>query len=310
MTEHMKRLLEPGIRSCSLLISLAVMACASEGLTPAASPAAEHPAYAAEYPSRVESVGSQYDTESKWAAELIGKFSSYPGELDDPNWKHVERTYELADSDGRSAHYADVQKNNTAVAAFFVEEQEELVKRAGGAVQYEAEQDGCKGQYYGAVSRGLERAVEERLEKRAEDSSQARRYIQDHEAALGKETVEILERQATEISLAANLVFVGLAEHHQELQSLVEEASTVEATIERRLEELKTPAEADASEDAVAKRKHELEALSRAQGELKAARASAEKKLEKSEEQIEQARARYQKEFDALMKTVSKKARD
>ena len=62
-----------------------------------------------------------------------------------------------------------MQRDSALIAKFFVDEKQPLVRQVGGSVDHEAKQNECKGDYYGAVSWGLEKAVQDRLKERADE---------------------------------------------------------------------------------------------------------------------------------------------
>src|SRR6186713_819878 len=158
-----------------LIVSLA--ACSPKEFGPVSTPSAEHPVYARAYPERVTSSIQGLDADRAAAKEATVKIQSFPKELKEPDLNEVARIYELAQADGKSAHYAKVRQENADIEVFFTDEKKELTKKISGAVQYQAKQDNCNSQLHGAVDYGYEQGLSERLKKREEAYSQAQLYI-------------------------------------------------------------------------------------------------------------------------------------
>lgn len=285
---------------------LLLSGCKKDGFGPVSSPPEDHPAYAATYPAELDGTSKLYSIERGLADEFPAELSKFPEALTEPDWALVKRVYELANEDGKSAHYAEVRKKNAEVAAFFVEEKKELVQKIGGGVQYHAEQKNCDAEFYGPIDRGLEKGLTERFEEREEAASRAQTFITQNEEALGKKNVEVLSDQAKQISAAANLVYVSLAERHAKLKELVEKGEAVDKTIERRLKEMREePGKTEAEKES---QKLEREALLEARGKIKQAVEEGKQRLETSEEDIKAARKKYDDAFKELLLAVDAKA--
>jgi len=285
-----------------LALSLSFFGCNQEsGPKPRSAPAADHAAYAVEYPQRLTSATSRQELEAKGSTALVEQMAKYPGELSDPDWNIALGTYQRADEDGKSGHYAEVQRDSALVAKFFVDEKQQLVRQVGGSVDHEAKANACKGEYYGAVSWGLEKAVQDRLKERSDKASSALKYLEQNGDRLKKKADRTaLEKQARDLSLAAYLAHVALPERHEELQHLVDEHDGVKKTLARRREEIeKTPADAG---DAAAKksRQEELDAIKASEQALAAAHDSAQKRLTQSEQEVERAQKAYDEAYDTL----------
>lgn len=282
-------------------------ACAQEKFGPISSPAAEHPAYAADYPQKLDSTHKRFQIERSWAKDFDAEFQKFPDELKEPSWEHVARVYMLAEEDGKSAHYADVRRKNAEVAQFFVEEKQEIGRKVSGGVHYQAEQENCDVKFYGTIDRGLENAVKERFEKREDAGSQAAQYISLHETELGKENAAALRKHAKAISAAVQLVYVDLAERHQELNAMVDESAEVKKTIERRLQELDASSGAEPSKEEENAREEERERLLAAKNSLESAVKAAEKTVETSEEDVTAAREALEGALDKLRAYVKQR---
>jgi len=294
-----------------LVLSFVFFGCSQEG-GPAVktAPAADHAAYAADYPARLGAVTSRHEFEAKGGATLVEQIAKYPSELSDPDWNVALTTYQKADQDGRSGHYAEVQRDSALVAKFFVDEKQPLVRQVGGAVDHEAKQNACKGEYYGPVSWGLEKAVQDRLKERSDDASTALKYLEQHGDSFKKKADQkALEKQARDLALAAYLAHVAMPERHAELERLVAEHDGVKKTLARRREELEAiPADAGDAEAKQA-RKEELEEIKAAEAALAPAHEAAQKRLKDSEAEVEKAQKAYDDAFETLDFDVRIKAK-
>lgn len=287
-------------------LSLGVSACTQEKLGPVSSPASEHPAYAGEYPKKLESTHKRFQIERSFTKDFSAEFKKFPEELEDPDWEKVARIYMLAEQDGKSAHYAEVRRRNGDVAQFFVEENKEISRKISGGVHYQAEQEKCDAKFYGTIDRGLENGVKERFEKREDAGSQAAQYIAQNETELGK-NAPILRTQARALSAGAQLVYVDLAVRHQELSSMVEEAAQVKKTIDRRLQELGAAEEGKPTSEEAKAREQEREMLTQAKQSLDATVKAAEKTIQTSEQDVIDARAAFEEALDHLRAELKKR---
>lgn len=284
-----------------LVLAFHVYGCNQEaGPAPKTAPASEHAAYATEYPEQLKTATARHEFEAKGGVTLVEQIPKYPSELKDPDWTVALSVYEKADQDGKSGHYAEVQRESAVVAKFFVDEKQQLVRQVGGSVDHEAKQNSCKGEYYGAVSWGLEKAVQDRIKERADEASSAIKYIEQNAESFKKNDRTVIEKQARDLALAAYLAYVALPERHAELERLVAEHDGVKKTLARRREELAAiPAE---SGDAAAKksRKEEQEAIVAAEAALTQAHESAQKRLSESEQEVNEAQKAYDDAYEAL----------
>jgi len=293
-----------------LVLGFVCFACNQEaGPEPRTAPAADHAAYASEYPTRLGTATARHEFEAKGGATLTEQIPKYPGELGDPDWNVVLTVYEKADQDGKSGHYAEVQRESALVAKFFVDEKQQLVRQVGGSVDHEAKQNACKGEYYGAVSWGLEKAVQDRLKERADGASSAIKYIEQNAESFKKNDKQVIEKQARDLALAAYLAYVAMPERHADLEALVAEHDGVKKTLARRREELE--AVPPDSGDAAAKksRKDELDEIKAAEAALGGAHEAAQKRLSESEQQVEKAQKAYDDAYEALDFDVRIKAK-
>lgn len=285
------------------------VACAPREAEPLTASSADRPSYAKKYPERLQTTVSDVDTQGKALVELTGEFEKYPDELKEPDWNLVIRVVEQADAEGKSAHYAERVEQNGVVAAFYHEEKEDIHKRVGGAVQYQAKEKGCTADLYSPAVHALDKSIEKQLEERTHEDSDAHMLIEQNQTALGKANVEALQRQADHIAMASYVSNVGLPQKQRELERLLEDASGVESTLDDRIEELQKPPPADAKRSAEEQKAidEELEALKAAKASIKQDVTAAEESKKGAEERAERAKKLYDESLEQLKALLEKK---
>jgi hypothetical protein len=146
--------------------------------------------------------------------------------------------------------------------------------------------------------------VEKQLEERLRAYSDAQRYIEEHEEELGKPNVEKLQDQADDISYASYLVHVGVKETKEDIETMVAEASEVESTLNKTIEESKKVSEDPKASPEKKKRAQENAAKAEAsknriQGEVQQAQ-QVQKELDQRMDQLK-------KEYDEALKQLKEK---
>src|SRR6187549_1359305 len=125
-------------RAACLALALAVFGCSNQnGPEPRTAPAADNASYATEYPGHLTTAVARQEVEAKGGTTLVEQVPKYTAELGSPDWNIAQGTYERADSDGKSGHYAEVQRDSALIAKFFVDEKQPLVRQVGGSVDHE-----------------------------------------------------------------------------------------------------------------------------------------------------------------------------
>lgn len=286
-----------------LLLSLTA-ACQKQEFGPTQTPAAEHPVYARGYPANLTAFTELYSLEHNATKDFLEKLKTYPAPVKGTSWVLVKRVYELAEADGKSAHYAHVRKENSDLAAFVAEEKKEVVKKISGSVQYQAKQEHCQSQFHGAVDSSFDKGIAERFDARREDSSQSQLFIAENEEKLGKDNIKALREHADAIATTSYLVNVLLAEHHVQLKHHVAEAKSVGKTLSDRLDELEAARHSSETDSEKAARNLEQEQLFTARAELEHALAGAKKRIETSEQDVQNARDAFKTVMDKLLKDV------
>jgi len=292
------------------IIALVLSGCATkEGPTPIQSPAGEHPAFAEEYPEQLQTALDDYAKTIARAEALATGFPDYPKAYKEPAWPFLLEVYEAAEEDGESGYYADFLREESQGDSYFDDVKPELVKRAGGAVDYETKKNKCEGEYYGAVSRGLDKGRETHAEERLEGASSAQRLITQKGSELSKADQETLKKQAAEIAVAVYLVRTSLPERHARLAELEAERGKVERTLKRRKKELdQEPLPEKASADAKKSYADEKKLIEEAGSKLEGPHTAATQRLETSEKTIQETRSHIDEALSKLKKAGKDKA--
>lgn len=290
--------------SCAGLLS----ACANQKPEPLTASSANQGGYAERYPDALASVrGGVTDNEST-ANRVMGEFSTFPDDLDNPSWDHVTTVVERADEAGKSQAYAERLEQNNAVVAFFSEEEREINNAVAGAVTYAAKQKGIDGEGLGgAATGGLKRAVDKRLEERIREYNEAHRYIEDNQEALGKKNVDKLKEQADKLSYVSYIVHVAVPQARLDLERMVDEGSQVKSTLDQTISEgnevMNDANRAPADKEAAKKRVAEAEA----------AKAKVDSEVQQAQHvltEIEQRQTKLQNDYDAALDALKQRIRE
>jgi hypothetical protein len=292
------------------VILVALSGCApKEGPTAIQAPRGEHPAFAEQYPAKLQAALDGYAKDEADADALATEFEKFPDALKQPTWPLMLEVYEAAEEDGKNGYYGEVLSSERERGRYFDELKPGLVKRAGGAVDYEAKKNKCEGEYFGAVSRGLDKGYETDTEERLDAASRAQSLITQKGSELPKAEQETLRAQARKISLAIYLVNISLPERHAQLEALEAERSKVERTLKNRKEELTEGPPADkASPEAKKSHSEEQSRIAEAETKLEGPHTAARQRLETSEKAISDAQDRVDDAVSDLIKAAKAKA--
>ena len=296
------------VRLLGLLVCL--LAACSQKPEPLFASSADQSTYAERYPATLAAVRTRYAEDEKQARENIGKFSSYPDELNAPDFNHVGEVVKRADSAGKSGDFVKSMDELQSVQRFYDEEKATIHQKVGGSVAYAAKEKQCDAELYGPVSGALDKAVEKQLEERMRAHNEAHRYIEDHQDALGKANIEKLSKQADDIALASYIAHVKLKQHKLELEAMIEEASTVQKTLERTASEANAVlSDANASKAAkdIAKKRADSATQAKTATEVEVQQAQAA--VKEIEGRITQLESDYEKAFDELADKIEAKAK-
>lgn len=304
-------------RSSVLLVLVAALACVpacneKNGKQPVVASAAGEYGYASRFPSEMSDARGGITEKEAEAKQKSADFPGYPSELDNPSYEHVRIVYEKADKEGQSASYVKGSQESETVSEFFKDEKDELSRKVAGAAEYTADQKGCakSGAGSAAVS-AMNRAVEDRLEKRLRAQSDAHLYIEENPDSLGKKNTEKLAHHADEIARASYLVKVALVESKLRIQAMVDESSQIKSTLTRSAKEaqqvIDDPNRGEEDKKAAKKR---LEVASKANEEIDGEVSQAKAALKEIDERLKTSRKEYDKAFGDLIDAVEAKAKE
>jgi hypothetical protein len=294
------------LTSIALLAAALASACTTQP-APAFASAANESAYAERYPTALLGARTEFAADETRAREIFAEFPKYPGALTAPDGEQVSAVVSRADAAGKSGAYARQMEEQGHVSRFFSEEKDGLNQKVGGAAQYAAKQKECTvdvaSPAIGALDHGLTKAQEDRLR----DHSEAQRYIEDHQDALGKANLEKLQKQADDITLASYLVHVRVKQLKRELSDLIAESSDVQKTLSR--------SEADAQAvlaDSAASKQSKAIAQKRVDAAKKAS-TGLDIEIEQGKRAVQEMDARsekLEKDYDAALEALQKSLKE
>lgn len=293
-----------------VLFAFTGAACSNQKAQPLYASSAVESGYAERYPDELASARGRLSEQESQAQQAMAAFSTYPGELDKPNWADVGTFVDRADRSGRSADYAKRAEENAGVARFFQEEKEELGKKIGGAAQYAAKQKNCDVDVYGTTVNAMDKAVEKQLEERLRARNEASRFLQDNEDSLGKQNVEKLKKQGDEIAFASYVVHVGVKQTKARIEDLLAETSEIRKTLDRDGEESqKIEADPGRSEGQKRAAHAHAEAAKAARERVDSEAQQAEYVLKELDDRIKKLEDSYDAAFKALKQSIDERAK-
>jgi hypothetical protein len=294
--------------TCSAIALLG--GCSNQKPEPLTASSAGESGYAERYPDELAATRGGFTEQEGSAQRVIGEFSTYPDELDNPSWPGVTQVVERADQAGKSSAYVERLHQNDAVVQFFAEEQKDIDNAVAGAVQYAAKEKNVDAEGLpGAATGALKRSVDKQLEDRLRDHNEAHRYIEDNQEALGKKNVEALKKQADKIAYVSYIVNVSTAETREKLQRLIDEASQVKSTLDDDIEESnKTAADESRGKDDRAAAKKRAEAATAAKAKIDSEIQQAQSVLQDFDNRANKLKTDYQTALDALKQKIDEKA--
>ncbi len=293
-----------GPYALALSLSLGAIAC-SKQTPPLTASSAGQGGYALGYVGSLSAARQEVGAIESHVETARSELATYPDALSSPSWPDVLTVYTAADESGRSSDYVQELENEEVVAKFYSDEKDELNKKVGGAAQQAAKQKGCDVDLYGPTSYALGKAIEKRLQERTRSHSEAHRYLDDHEEALGKTNRPKLEDQIDAIARASYLARVGIVKVRDRLARQVEEASEVDKTLERVAEEAKrVAADPKTPEARRAHAKEQEQAANDARQRLTAETNDAKKLVAEMDQRIQAVREKYETAFGALRQSV------
>ncbi len=241
-------------RACIALLVLG--ACAPNGQTTLHSSAGDS-SYALRYPQLLAAARKTFDEDARRAHELSASLRKVSQiKLAEPTLPR--RVISEADAAGTSEGYAEARESARDVSGFWDEERPALAARTSAALQKELADGGCGDKDLGpAVQHALKDGLEKPLEKRLRASNEAQRTLEVLRARLAPGTLPAWQRAADDIALASHYAYVTLPEDARALSRLLEQRSSVDATLsvaeedERRIQRAPQLGEQKASQDRV-----------------------------------------------------------
>lgn len=293
-----------GRYALGLSLSLGVVACSKQAPPLTASSAAQG-GYALGYVESLSAARQETGAIESQVETARAEFSGYPDALSNPSWPDVLTVYTAADESGRSADYVQELERDEVVAKFYADEKDELNKKVGGAAQQAVKQKGCDVDVFGATSYALGKAIEKRLQERQRSHSEAHRYLDAHEEALGKNNRPKLEDQIDAIARASYLARVAIVKVRDRLAQQVDEAAEVDKTLARVGEEAKrVAADPKTPEARRARAKDEEIAAANARQRLSSEANEAKKLVDEMDQRIKAVREKYDAAMGALRQSV------
>ncbi|MDI1448457.1 hypothetical protein [Polyangium sp. 6x1] len=300
-----------GLRAFSLAILLATsaVACSAPKPEPEIASSATQPGYAQDYPTVIQQIVKDFGRDDDDARTLASGFSEYSKGLKAPDWSVVGDIHRTANDAGRSHAYVERTREVQGAAAFFVAEQDEIVKKVAGSATYVAKQKGCEVDLSGTVNKALSDSVGKQLEKRLRERNEAHAIIDQHRTKLGKEDAATLEEQADQISRSSYLVHIAMVEEKVRLRALIEEAEQVKKTLddyiarERASQSKGDDAEKKASEARITR-------ANESKAQIDSSLTQAREMEQKMEERIAAAQKRHNDAMTALLADDDKRAKD
>jgi hypothetical protein len=219
-----------------VLCAVIVGACAPATGEPQFPSSAGQTTYAADYPAALQALANEQANAETQVHSLTAQFAKFPDQLKDPPWDKVQTIVLQADQAGSGQGYFERQRNVDQVREFFTNDKDEIVRKVGGAVQYQAKQKNYELDVYGTVGASMKDAVDKQLEKRLRAASDAQLTIERYRDTLGK-NAPILEKQAYSIALASYLANTGLAMVRSRVTRLSKEADPASKTLDQGIKE-------------------------------------------------------------------------
>jgi hypothetical protein len=261
------------------------------------------------YPAMLADASKRVRDRESSGKEEIGKIPTSADKIsDDSDWPTVGKIVDASDAAGKDGGYAAERKKLEAARKFIDEEKDEIVKKIGGAVQYQAKQKGCDVDAWGAVGGAFKDAVDDRMKERLRANNDAFILIDRHEDSLGKKNRPALEEMADRVAEMSFLVHVEMPEAKAKLEAISKSAADAKSSIEKFIEEEKAfgaersqkPDIAKASADRVKKAEDKLK-------ELEAAQQDAQQNVQDLEQRAKDLEKSYDEALSQLKTTVDGK---
>lgn len=304
----------PVSSSIGAFVLLIAAGCNNQKMPVQAASATHQVSYAEAYPEKVRASTEGLTVSESATRKTIAEFSGYPDQLEKTDFALVKQAIELADKAGKSKSYADVAEEGTQVREFHDQEKKEIHRAVAGASQYSAKEKGASQEAADAGASaavfGLDRAVTKQLEERSKQSSDAQRFLEDHEEALGTKNLETLEKQVEAVSRASYVIYVESPKEKERLEALALEAEAVRNTLDKNIEE-QGNVEGQSSSSAKQKKlaAARTASLKEARGKMDEVEVQAKDALKELEQRLKDNQAAYEEALKALLKALDEKAK-
>jgi hypothetical protein len=276
---------------------------------PEAASAASQSRFAEEYPEALDKQSKGFDDDLGGVEKTSASMPGYADELSDPtDYDRAMDVIEAADQAGRSEPYVEAARQRDAIVAFFEDDDGAVNKKIAGAINYAAEQQGCKNM--GGAAGAFKRTMEKELEQKMRDANEAHVLIDRYEEELGKANAEKLRKQADDIAEASYTAYIELPTRKYQLERMIAEGTDARATLNREIDdERKTIDDPKASADAKKRAESRIASLEDRKRTLDERLDVAREREKKLEQDVKMAQESYRRALDDLLDAIDKKAR-
>jgi hypothetical protein len=200
-------------------------------------PSGAQSAFAEDYPARLKNVRTRFEAEETRTRASFDGIRGLPSRLTRTDAGAALAAVREADAAGRSEFYADEAMRREDMEVLLTDGRGSLRRRVAASVAYTAKEKECSKEDAAALGNSAgwaaERALNRQLEQRLHHYSEASRYIEAHAEQLGQGNIEALEKQTDAIARASFVSYVRLELYRRELEQLLAEQASVDATLER-----------------------------------------------------------------------------
>jgi len=262
--------------------------------------------YAVEWPGHLKTIRTRYADGAKQARADTRSLPGLPEALAEPDWSLAGVIYEQADKAGRSQAVVELILQTRSLEQFVERHGKGVGRRLGGHVKGALKRLDCECEYpSGGMVNAFERAVDDELEARYHELSEAHQILDAQRAALTKQDVETLEGQIDTITGTSFFVYVDAPMLRDELDRLVDEVETVGETLDAAI--LDHRAALDDEEASRAEKRaaeEQLEALQQARAPLEGAVDETHMLRKNMDADIEELRDAYRSALQQLQDDV------
>ena len=292
------------------ILLLAATGCASNQLQPTIVSSGDATGYAVQYPEALAAETSAFAAHKKKAHELSSSISTHTRD-----WKPsddrplLSRIVDYADVDGKREDYAGAARSDRSLRTFWDDERGPISARVAAATQKQVTEAKCTvADTQPSVQQALHAGVDRQLERRMRAHSEAQRVLDKYKARLSANQYAAMQKLVDDIALNSYLVNVALVEDVNALNHHVSEASSVDSTLQRALDEehgLASIAQRGPEQKAAQERVQQINASRAA---LSVSRDKAQRELTDYQAQLQLARDEYVHALEALKASLDTNA--